>query len=274
MDHKGKGREPLLDDGIDTDNSNAEIYTRMSKAASDLINRIDANILSLQSTSNSHAMDAFADFSTHEKVIVSTSNQINKDLKSVYDILRRFDNLRIRNTTQAILATNIRKSIAMDLQQRTVTYKTLVKKFRQLHTSRQFDVCEYDISTEAQSKGSNVDVNDETIITFDSRTKQEQQQQFLLQRDAQIDQLGTNLLELNNMIRELDMMVMSHQDITNNIEYNIDQAFDRTEETVPIIRSTRNSMRQSRLKNIYLICGCVLLLLALGGILTYKILSK
>jgi len=159
---------------------------------------------------------------------------------SITGLFRRSEATLRRNVaggdggSDARVRSNIQRSLAKKLQERSMKLRQLQKTFMsKLHQQKNGgNVSELDFLTQETGKGSRGRQQQTVTIGFNQQQLQvvDNMEDIVNERDEEITRIAKSIEELSQIFKELAVLVIDQGTILDRIDFNMEQVVERTQE--------------------------------------------
>lgn len=240
-------------------NENIKIVN-WDKAINTKITKYEALIKECGNLINSYKQ-AFGDAeaSSLKSLITKSMTDSNKMTNELIDLMRHSPsnikvpyNLELIKTTKKSYETRMIENVSK-LSVVSVDFSKAIKRSNFI-TSNQFDE-----TITAHPK------DDSGLLSRDSfaTAMEEGLIEDIDRRDKEIDQLARDIVEINQIFRDLSFMVNDQTPLIDNIAFNVSSAVTHTEAAIPQLRGALKYQKLSREKMLCVGCICVAVLIVL-----------
>ena len=195
------------------------------------------------------------------KNITKTENQLRTELRKVEKNIREYINdelLESENDFVFKIKENMRQNILTEINSFSKKFKLeqeiFAKKCKELslETSENFNIIELnDIST--NSSDLNENNNDNFLM-------KEEPNEILQHREIEIDKISKKMNNLQELFKDLNIIVIEQGTILDRIDYNIDTAKDNTAKGKQHLMNAENLQKNSCFRNVMLVLVLVVFL--------------
>lgn len=285
----GKGGEEEEQDLIthtdENDNVEAIEMDRLPPAWIDLsdevdekLDQIDTQIARLGTLHRANALPGFDDRSAEEAEIERLTFAITASLHRCQALIKRFVDLANRGASSAEedrMSANMRIAMATRVQVRSTTFRKMqssyLKSLRKeaLLTAGDGTGVSADTPLLLDNSTDVLDADiDESFSHETLRQQQEQQQQTLVthdnetvlrQREEEITKIATGILELSEIFKDLQTMVIDQGTLLDRIDYNVENMHTNVKQAdKELVQATHYQKRTQKCKIILLLSLLVL----------------
>ena len=264
-----------LKDHQDGDSVSVDIPPVWVGLESDMKAQFDAVRAKMSALEKLHAAQVLVDVdlessgtSAGEAKIEAATAEISRMLGELQGRISRMGG-KGTGETKAILS-NMQKAYAMELRELTTKFRTAQRDY--LASIRRRDEKFRDSFSTAES----TEMGDDAMLDYtdkgftdDQMAHMQATERDISTRDKQIRQIYRSIVELNEMTKDLAMIIVDQGTILDRIDYNLECAEETTEEAVKQLESAQKIQKKSRRK-LVIIFLLVAVLIA-GGILALRL---
>lgn len=227
-----------------------------------------------------------------ESQIEEYSYQILQNFEKCYIGIKKFEylaknheRLQVNYTAQDLnILTNMKKNYANKIQQHLLLFRNLQNNYMNFlrDDDDEFDLLLNEKRNQRgvpkeQLDGENIEQLSKEIIQSTSHQQQQQQQlqahtqvqlrqnsndQYLEQREREINKLAMGILEISTMFKEMESMVIDQGTMLDRIDYNLtNTVHDLKSSEKELIKATTYQKRTTKCKVIFFMVLCVFALL-------------
>jgi syntaxin 16 len=254
----------------------------LSDEVDEQLGQIDTQIARLGTLHRANALPGFDDRTAEEAEIERLTFAITAALHRCQALIKRFADLARRgaaNAEEERMSTNMRIAMATRVQVRSTT-------FRKMQSNYLKSLRKEALMTTGSDPGSGVSVDtpllldsstdvldadiDESFSHETLRQQQEQQQQqqtlvthdnetVLRQREEEITKIATGILELSEIFKDLQTMVIDQGTLLDRIDYNVENMHTNVKQAdKELVQATHYQKRTQKCKIILLLSLLVL----------------
>uniref|UniRef100_A0A060T2E9 ARAD1A07810p n=1 Tax=Blastobotrys adeninivorans TaxID=409370 RepID=A0A060T2E9_BLAAD len=244
----------------------------MSQDVDDSLSEIQRLMNQLESLHRKNALPGFDDRTQDEHKIESLTYDITQRLHGCQDTMKRFEHMSAnpQSAAEAKMAANMKISLATRIQEKSTG-------FRKMQSSYLKSLRNDSYSTSPSPYPGSYDpiLEDEMDVTMSQHALQAQSQsqvpiedESIRQREAEITKIAQSILELADIFKDLQTMVIDQGTLLDRIDYNIETMYTHVKQAdKELVQATHYQKRTQKCKIILLLC---LLVVALFIILMVK----
>ncbi|CAN6651785.1 t-SNARE affecting a late Golgi compartment protein 2 [Trichomonascus vanleenenianus] len=251
-------------------------WVDVSDEIGEAIAEIEHKIAKLDGLHRKTALPSFDDRTLEEREIEQLTLSITQDLHRCQGIMKRFDRMTDLGSYSAAeqkMAANMKISLATKVQDTSTIFRKMQSSYlKSLRNESSFET-PYDIATaEASAPG-----EDDLDVAFSQSTLQQQkQQQFAVedetirQREREITQIAQGILELAEIFKDLQTMVIDQGTLLDRIDYNIETMYTNVRQADKELVQAHHYQKRSTKCKLILLLSLIVFGLLLAVILKPK----
>lgn len=240
----------------------------ISDEVDDMLEQISTKIVQLTGLHRKNALPGFDDRTHEEEQIERLTYQITTDLHKCQSAIKRFEGLANRSSNSAAevkMSSNMKVSMATKVQATSTQFRKMQSNYLRSLRNEAFASNTNQPTTDfLLEDNSTMDADIDASFSHNMLEQQQQQtqihaatqedEQMLLQREREITKIAQGILELSDIFKDLQTMVIDQGTLLDRIDYNIETMHTNVKQAdKELIQATHYQKRTQKCKIILLL---------------------